>query len=71
MIDTTKPTLVLTLPLRDFDKWSVFPGYVKAPGGPYTSLPEAAKAVSRLAKAGVKNLRVRRFHNGEVTNLKD
>lgn len=37
----------------------------------FTSLPDASAKVSELAKAGVKNPRVRRFHNGEVTNLKD
>ena len=38
---------------------------------PFTLLADASVDVSKLAKAGAKNLRVRRFHNGVVTNLKE
>ncbi len=38
---------------------------------PFTRLADASAEVTKLAKAGAKNLRVRRFHNGEVTNLKE
>jgi len=37
----------------------------------FASLPDASAEVTKLAKAGAKNLRVRRFHNDEVTNLKE
>ena len=38
---------------------------------PFTLLADASAEVSKLAKAGAKNLRVRRFHNGVVTNIKE
>ena len=38
---------------------------------PFTLLADASADVTELAKAGAKNLRVRRFHNGVVTNLKE
>lgn len=69
MIDLTKPVAVITVPAgfvaADFLVNNTMTAKV------YPTLSEAAKVVSALAKAGVKNLRVRRFHNGEVTNLKD
>ncbi len=37
----------------------------------FTSLYDAKLEVSELAKVGERDLRVRRFHNGVVTNLKE
>jgi hypothetical protein len=38
---------------------------------PFTLLADASAEVSRLAKAGFRNLRVLKFTDGEVTNLKE
>ena len=37
----------------------------------FASIPDALAEVSKLAKFNARNLRVRRFHNGVVTNLKE
>jgi hypothetical protein len=70
MIDTTKPALVIQFSAGGRYLRACLAGLQEATTV-YRELPEAAEAVSRLAKAGVKNLRVRRFHNGVVTNLKE
>jgi hypothetical protein len=69
MIDLTKPVAVIATAngYADGDHFVDHPMYATF----YTALPEASAEASRLAKAGAKNLRVRRFHNGVVTNLKE
>ena len=70
MTDATKPALVIQFSAGRRYLLACLAGLPEA-STIYRGLPEAAEAVSRMTKAGVKNLRVRRFHNGEVTNLKE
>ncbi len=69
MIDLTKPVAVIAA----VDGYVFGSALVDTPtlATFHPTLPRASAEVSRLAKSGVKNLRVRRFHNGEVTNLKE
>jgi hypothetical protein len=69
MIDLTKPVVVIATAngYADGDRFVDHPMFATF----YTALPKASAEVSRLAKAGHRNLRVLKFADGEVTNLKE
>lgn len=69
MIDLTKPVAVITVP-GGFVAGNFLADNTLA-ADHFPTIPEAAREVSRLAKAGVKNLRIRRMLGGKITNLKD
>jgi hypothetical protein len=69
MIDLTKPVAVIAAT----DGYIFGSALVDTPtlATFHPTLPRASAEVSRLAKAGFRNLRVLKFVDGKVTNLKE